>query len=124
MKLGEEIPVEDGGATPEGCPGAIIKMFNDGEAYVVELFGRWVTLSDNGDFVDSTADTSNSFMETVGVQTVAPYQIRSAVPAIETVSDRAQPLVLMNELPDNTLEEVKNFAEFLKTKQAKTSKAS
>lgn len=124
VELREEIPVEDGGTAPEGCPGAIVEVLNDGEAYMVELFGRWVTLSDNGDFANSTADTSDSFMETIGVETVTPHQIRLVVPASETVGVRAQLLALMDELPESTLEEVKNFAEFLKTKQAKTFKAS
>ncbi|MGB3296762.1 MAG: DUF2281 domain-containing protein [Phormidesmis sp.] len=124
VKLREKILLEDGETAPEGCPGAIVEVFNDGEAYMVELFGRWVDLSENGEFVDSTADALDSFMETISVETVTPHQIRLVVPASETVGVRAQLLALMDELPENALEEVKNFAEFLKTKQAKTLKAS
>lgn len=124
VKLREEIPLEDGETAPEGCPGAIVEVFNDGEAYMVELFGRWVDLSENDEFVDSTADALDSFMETIGVETVTPHQIRLVIPASETVGVRAQLLALMDELPENTLEEVKNFAEFLKMKQTKTLRAS
>jgi len=42
VKLKSEIPLEDGGTAPEGCMGSIVEVFNDGEAYMVELFGGWV----------------------------------------------------------------------------------
>lgn len=122
VKLKEEVPVEDGGIAPEGCSGAIVEVFKDGEAYMVELFSRWVTVASNGDFVESTPDATDSFMETIGVETVLPCQIRLVTPAKETVSVRAQLLALMDELPENTLEEVRNFAEFLKMKQTVTMK--
>ncbi|MEO1391515.1 MAG: hypothetical protein AAFV90_01230 [Cyanobacteria bacterium J06634_5] len=124
VKLKEEIPVDDGKIAAVGCPGAIVEIFNDGEAYMVELFGRWVTIADNGEFIQSTPDAVESFMETVGVETVSPHQLRLVTPARETVGVRAQLLALMDELPENTLEEVRNFAEFLKTKQIDTLRAS
>lgn len=123
VKLKEEIPVEDGGTAPEGCPGAIVEVFKDGEAYMVELFGRWVSMASDGGFVESTPDAADSFMETIGVETVFPHQIRLVTPAKETVSVRAQLLILMDELSEDALEEMKNFAEFLKTKESKTLKA-
>lgn len=119
VKLEEKISLEDGRTAPEGCIGAIVEVFHNGEAYMVELFGEWVTLTDSGDFEASTRDVADSFMETIGIETIAPHQIRLVAPASKTVGDRAQLLALIDELPENTLEEVKNFAEFLKEKSTK-----
>lgn len=124
VKLKEEIAIEGGGTAPKSCPGAIVEIFNDGEAFMVELFGRWVTISETGDFVESTREAADSFMETVGVETVVPEQISLVASASETVGVRAQLLALIDELPDTTLEEVRNFAEFLKSKQPDKLKAS
>ncbi|MDX2100254.1 MAG: hypothetical protein SFW36_20960 [Leptolyngbyaceae cyanobacterium bins.59] len=117
VKLKEAIPLTEGGSAPEGTPGAIVEVFDDGEAYLVELFGGWVKADVGGDFVPSDRDASDSFMETLGVETVYPQQLRLVKPACETVGVRAQLLALIDELPDATLEEVKNFAEFLRQKQ-------
>ena len=72
VKLNAEIPLEDGGTAPESCVGSIVEVFNDGEAYMVELFGGWVTDTEEGDFAPSTREAPDSFMETLGVETVAP----------------------------------------------------
>ncbi len=117
VKLKEEIPLEDGGTASEGCVGSIVEVFNNGEAYMVELFGGWVTDTEDGDFTESTPEAADSFMETIGVETVMPQQIRLVTPAREAVGVRAQLLALVDELPENTLEEVRNFAEFLKQKR-------
>lgn len=116
VKLKSEISLEDGSTAPEGCIGSIVEVFNDGEAYMVELFGGWVTDTETGDFVSSTQDAAGSFMETIGVETLSPGQIRLVTPAREAVGVRAQLLALVDELPETTLEEVRNFAEFLKQK--------
>ena len=55
-------------------------------------------------------------METIGVETLSPGQIRLVTPAREAVGVRALLLALVDELPETTLEEVRNFAEFLKQK--------
>jgi len=117
VKLKESIPLEEGGTAPEGCVGSIVEVFNNGEAYMVELFGGWVTDTEDGDFVASTGEAAGSFMETIGVETVSPQQIRLVTPAREAVGVRAQLLALVDELPEATLEEVRNFAEFLKQKR-------
>lgn len=120
VKLKESIPLSEGGSAPEGTPGVIVEVFKNGEAYMVELFGGWVKADVGGDFVPSERDSPDSFMETLGVETVYPEQIRLVKPARETVGVRAQLLALMDELPETTLEEVKNFAEFLQQKQQKS----
>ena len=122
VKLKEAIALSEGDSAPEGAPGAIVEVFNNGEAYMVELFGGWVRADVEGDFIPSDRDNPNSFMETIGVETVYPQQIRLVKPARETVGVRAQLLALMDELPESSLEEVKNFAEFLQQKQQKSIK--
>lgn len=117
VKLNSDISLEDGGYAPKDCIGSIVEVFKGGEAYMVELFGGWVTDDDNGDFVPSTREAAGSFMESIGVETVSPQQIRLVTPAREAVGVRAQLLALVDELPETTLEEVKNFAEFLKQKR-------
>lgn len=117
VKLTSEMPLEDGGTALEGCVGSIVEVFNDGEAYMVELFGGWVIDTEDGDFAPSTREAVGSFMETIGVETLLPHQIRLVTPAREAVGVRAQLLALVDELPETTLEEVRNFAEFLKRKQ-------
>ncbi|MBE9059938.1 DUF2281 domain-containing protein [cf. Phormidesmis sp. LEGE 11477] len=119
VKLREKIPLEEGGTAPEGCAGSIVEVFNSGEAYMVELFGGWVSDTADGDFAESTREAPGSFMETIGVETLAPSQLRLVTPAREAVGVRAQLLALVDELPENTLEEVRDFAEFLKQKHSK-----
>ena len=114
VKLRAETQLEEGRTAPEGCAGSIVEVFNDGEAYMVELFGGWVTDTADGDFAPSTREAPDSFMETLGVETLSPSQLRLVTPAREAVGVRAQLLALVDELPETTLEEVKNFAEFLK----------
>lgn len=117
VKLKEAISLSEGGFAPEGTPGAIVEVFKDGKAYMVELFGGWVKAEVGEDFVSSDRKASDSFMETIGVETVYSHQLRLVKTAHETVSIRAQLLALIDELPENTLEQVKNFAEFLQQRQ-------
>ena len=124
VKLRESLVLEDGKTAPVGTAGAIVEVFNDGEAYMVELFGRWVTAELGGDFVDSSADEPEAFMETIGVETVSPEQIHLVTPARETVGVRAELLALVEELSEEKLEEVLHFAEFLKSKETQAAKAS
>jgi hypothetical protein len=39
---------DDGEIAPAGTPGAIVEIFKDGEAYLVELFGVWVKQARQG----------------------------------------------------------------------------
>ena len=89
---------------------------------MLELFGRWVTAKADSDFINSNPDEPDAFMETIGIETIAPHQLYLVTPASETVGVRAQLLALMDELPEDTLEEVRNFAEFLKQKRTETIK--
>jgi len=53
VKLTENIPLSDGGIAPQETRGAIVEIFNNGEAYLVELFGDWVKYDAEGNFIHS-----------------------------------------------------------------------
>ena len=63
-------------------------------------------------------DLPEAFMETLGVETVSPHQIRLVKPASETVEPRVQLLSVVEELSEELVEElveeVVDFAEFLR----------
>jgi hypothetical protein len=116
ITLADALPLDDGKIAPIGSPGAIVEVFNNGEAYLVELFGGWVTAEVGKEFSPADRCDSNSFMETIGLETVYPHQIQLIKSAGETNEIRSQLLALMDELPDAKLEKVRDFAEFLKSK--------
>jgi hypothetical protein len=117
VKLREEIPLTDGGTAPPGTLGTIVEAFNDGEAYLVELFGDWVKYDAKENFVPAQSEDAESFLETIGVETVYPQQLRLVAPAQETVGVRARLAAVLDELPEDLLAEVQEFAEFLRYKQ-------
>ena len=44
---------------------AIVEVFNDGEAFLVKLFGNWVKYDSQGDFIVAEQDDPEAFMETI-----------------------------------------------------------
>jgi Protein of unknown function (DUF2281) len=118
VKTIEEIPLFDGGVAPIGNVGTIVEVLGDGEAYIVELFGVWVKYDEQGDFIPATRDEKESFMETIGVETAYPYQLQLVKPARETVGIKAHLLAIIDELSDDLLAEVRDFAELLQQKQS------
>jgi len=116
VKLTAEIPLTDGGIAPVGTVGAIVEVLNDGEAYIVELFGGWVKYDEPGNFVPATQDEEGSFMETIGVETAYPQQLVLTLPARETMGVRSQLAALLDDLSDDLVAEVRDFAEFLRQK--------
>ncbi len=119
VKLREEIPLADGGMAPLGTLGVIVEAFNDGEAYLVELFGDWVKYNAQENFVPAQREDAGSFLETIGVETVYPQQLQLVAPAQEIVGARARLAAVLDALPENLLAEVQDFAEFLQLKQQK-----
>ena len=117
VKLKEAIPLSDGGMAEAGTVGAIVEVFNEGEAYLVELFGGWVKYDESENFVSATSIGQDTFRETIGIETVYPRQLELIQPARETVSVRAHLLSLLDELTEEKLAEVRDFAEFLQQKQ-------
>jgi len=119
VKLTEEIPLTDGGTAPAGTIGAIVEVLNNGEAYIVELFGGWVKYDEEQNFVPAERDEDNSFMETIGVETVYPHQLILTVPARETMPVKEHLSAILDDLSEDLLTEVRNFAESLQLKQQK-----
>ncbi len=115
VKLTESIPLSDDSSAQPGTVGAIVEVFNDGEAYLVELFGNWVKYDEQENFIPADRAETGSFMETIGVETVYPQQLQLLKRAVPVM--RSQLLAVLDELPDDLLSEVKDFAEFLKQKQ-------
>jgi len=120
VKLKEAIPLTEGGIAAVDTPGAIVEVFNQGEAYLVELFGQWVKVNAESQFVPVAPDEPGAFLETLGVDTVSPEQIRLVKPAKETVGARTQLLAILDTFPEVLLEEVREFAEFLQYKQQRS----
>ena len=117
VKLTEAIPLTDGGMAEAGTVGAIVEVLEEGEAYLVELFGGWVRYDELENFVPAASQSPGTFRETIGIETVYPQQLDLVQPARETVSVRAHLLSLLDELSEEKLAEVRDFAEFLQQKQ-------
>ena len=121
VKLKEAITLTAGGIAPEGTLGAIVEVFAGGEAYLVELFGGWVKTDTQGYCIPTDRTDPEAFMETIGVETVSPHQLRLVKPASETVGVRARLLTVLEDLSEELLEEVEDFAEFLRQKHQQKS---
>lgn len=117
VKLMEAIFLEDGKTASEGTFGSIVEIFNDGEAFLIELFGDWGKYNNQGDFTVAEPYNSRAFIETIGIETVYPHQMALSVPAREMMGDRNSLRILADELSDDLVAEVLDFAEFLKQKQ-------
>lgn len=117
VKTVDSVPLTEGGVAPAGTAGAIVEVFNEGEAFLIELFGQWVKYDNEGDFVPSTQDDPNAFMETLGVETVYPHQIQFLAAAREVMGDRSSLRLLADELSDDLVAEVLDFAEFFQQRR-------
>ena len=117
VKLTEEISLTDGGVAHADTVGAIVEVLGNGKAYLVELFGNWVKYDENGDFMPANQDESGSFMETIGVETVYPHQLILTIPARETMGVREHLTTVLDNLSDDLVAEVRDFAEFLQQRQ-------
>jgi len=114
VKLTEAIPLTDGGIARAGTVGAIVEVFNEGEAYLVELFGdSWVKYDEQGSFEPSSPQVRGAFREPMGVETIYPHQLQLVKPARETVSVRAHLLTLLEKLSEEKLTQVRDFTESL-----------
>lgn len=119
VNLTEAVALADGEIAPPETAGAIVEVFKNGEAYLVELFGGWVKAEVGGDFVPATQHEPGAFMETIGVETVYPHQLQLLKSASELMGVRERLLSVLNNLSDELVAEVCDFAEFLQQKQAK-----
>ncbi|MEG4055760.1 MULTISPECIES: DUF2281 domain-containing protein [unclassified Microcoleus] len=119
VNLTEAFALADGEIAPPQTAGAIVEVFKNGEAYLVELFGGWVKAEVGGDFVPATEDEPGAFMETMGVETVYPHQLQLVKSASEMMGVRERLQSVLDNLSDELVAEVCNFAEFLQEKQQK-----
>ena len=117
VRLNSSISLLEGGSAPVGTSGAIVEVFKDGQAYLVELFGEWVREDEQGEFVPTARSEPGAFMETIGVGTVRPDQLQLIKPARETMGARGHLATIVEDLPEELVAEVRDFAEFLAQKQ-------
>jgi hypothetical protein len=117
VKLRESIILAEGEEAPAGTHGAIVELLADGEAYMVELFGDWVKIDSNGNWLPSSASEPDAFTETVGIATVSPRQIERLASSEKTTGAKTHLLAIVEDLPEQTVIEVAHFAEFLRQKQ-------
>jgi hypothetical protein len=117
VKLNEEVTLPEEGTAPAGTRGVIVEVLGEGEAYLVELFGAWVELDEQGMMVPSAEAFPAAFQETIGVATAQANQLTLVKAAAETMGARGRLLTVLEELPETSVQEVADFAEFLRHKQ-------
>jgi hypothetical protein len=105
--LNQPISLPDRTSVPAGTAGAVVEILNDGEAYLVELFGRWVKVAADGNLTETDPFDPDGFLQTLGVETVFPQQLCAR-------PDLPQDLLArLITLPIEQLQAVQHFAEFL-----------
>ena len=120
VTLNQDIQLHSGGIAPQGTDGAIVEIFKDGEAYLVELFGGWLKFTTEGDMIETTQNDPEAFRDTLDVETLYPHQI-NAHQQSDKQKVKQQLLVLLELLPEESILQVKDFTEFLCHKQQATS---
>ena len=97
----------------EGTVGDIVEVLEPGKVFLVELFGDWIVMDSDGYLHRAKREDENAFRETLGVETVHNQQIalvdRSNVMKVNLFQ-------MLNEMPEDLLQEVQTFAESLKDK--------
>lgn len=116
VELKESATLSEGQIVPAGVHGAIVEVFDQGEAYLVELFGEWVKTDHQGERALAQQQERDAFVETLGVALLYPQQLRLVQPAQKTVDDRVRLYNALEELSENLVKEVADFAEFLQQK--------
>lgn len=117
VQLIETIPLTDGGVASIGTVGTIVEVLKAGEAYIVELFGNWVKYDREGNFIPAKSEELEAFMETIGVEIVNHQQIILTASADKFLSVREQLTLVLDDLSEDLILEVRDFAEFLQQKQ-------
>jgi hypothetical protein len=118
VTLNQDIQLSRGGTAPRGTDGAIVEIFKDGEAYLVELFDGWLKFNPEGDVIETSQDDPEAFRDTLDVEVVYPHQLE-LVAQEQTAEQTAkiQLFTLINSLSEDKILQVKEFAEFLHQKQ-------
>jgi hypothetical protein len=123
VTLNQDIQLQTGGIAPQGTDGAIVEIFKDGEAYLVELFGGWLKFTTEGEMIETSQDDPEAFRDTLDVETLYPHQIIliNAHQQSDKQKVKQQLLELLELLPEESILQVKDFTEFLCYKQQATS---
>ena len=122
VTLNQDIQLHSAGIAPQGTDGAIVEIFKDGEAYLVELFGGWLKFTTEGDTIETSQDDPEAFRDTLDVETLYPDQINpiNAHQQSDKQKVKQQLLALLELLPEESILQVKDFTEFLCYKQQTT----
>jgi hypothetical protein len=105
---------------PVGTTGTIVEVLDPNEAFLVELFGDWVSLEDEAGLKRSTHDNPTAFRETLGVEVVKATQMNLLH---RPSSIKGNLFRLLDNMPESLLAEVQTFAEFLQHRQQRTTPA-
>lgn len=105
---------------PVGTLGTIVEVLEPGEAFLVELFGDWVSMEDGVGLVRATPGNPTAFRETLGVEVVKAAQMNLLHRPSAVKGDLFR---LLDEMPETLLAEVQTFAEFLQHRQQQTTPA-
>ena len=92
VTLNQDIQLHTGGIAPQRTDGAIVEIFKDGEAYLVELFGGWLKFTAEGDMIETSQDDPESFRDTLDVETLYPHQINPIVTSNRLHQPRLKPI--------------------------------
>ena len=119
VTLNQDIQLHTGEIAPQGTDGAIVEIFKDGEAYLVELFGGWLKFTTEGDAIETSQDDPEAFRDTLDVETIYPHQINLVNDDQQSDKQKVkqQLLALLELLPEESIVQVKDFTEFLCYKQ-------
>ncbi len=123
VTLNQDIQLSRGETAPRGTDGAIVEIFKDGEAYLVELFGGWLKFTTEGNMIEASQDDPEAFRDTLDVEMLCPHQINliNAHQQSDKQKVKQQLLALLELLPEESILQVKDFTEFLCYKQQATS---
>ncbi len=117
VTLTKAVVLSNGTEAPAGSVAAIVEALDDGQAYLVEVFDQWIALDESGRALSSHPSAQNGYQTSLGVAFVKQEEIELLYPAEETMGARGRLLTLMDQLPEEILHEVLDFAEFLQNKQ-------
>jgi len=122
VTLNQDIHLYSGEIAPQGTDSAIVEIFKDGEAYLVELFGGWLKFTTEGEMIEAAQDDPEAFRDTIDVETLYPHQITpiNAHQQSDKQKVKQQLLALLELLPEESILQVRDFAEFLCYKQQAT----
>lgn len=92
-----------------GTVGTIVEVLAPNEAFLVELFGDWVTSKNADELCRAKPEEDGAFRETIGVEIVRPDQMM----LLPQKSAKEDLFHLLESMPESLLEEVQVFAKSL-----------